>query len=129
MKNAVLGIVSYCGLLLVIGYSCGLNQPGSVKDFIPGIYVRSFQGEFSKGKDTLTIEEFSGSTYIIIHKEVYQRIDEGKVRAPERKIEQLTAVYDEKDELLKETKKGLIISFNPPRKILLVGNSLYEKIK
>lgn len=129
MKNALLGVVSYCLLVLVVDYGCGLHQNGSVKDLIPGIYVRSFVGEFSRGKDTLSIEEFSASTYTITHKVVYQRIDGSKVHAPERKTEQMTAIYDENNQVLRETKKGLVISFNPLKKTLLIGNSVFDKIK
>jgi hypothetical protein len=51
------------------------------------------------------------------------------VHHPERKLEKMTALYDEKDEVLNETKKGLIMSFDPSRKTLLIGRGVYDKIK
>ena len=112
----------------IILSSCGITKEDSVKDFIPGVYARHFEGEFSKGNDTLRIELFSGSTYVITRGSSYRRIGDGKVHSPERKLQKLTAVYDEKEAVLVENKKGLIISFNPEKKILLFGNSVFEKI-
>jgi hypothetical protein len=128
MKNALTGILSYLLFVFMVFYSCDF-KPSSVKDFIPGAYVRSFEGEFSKGKDTISIEPFSSSTYTIIRKTTYQRIENGKVYPPERKVEKMTALYDERDEVLNETKKGLVISFDPSRKTLLIGRDVYDKIK
>lgn len=127
MKNAVLDVVDYLLFVFVVFYSCDFKA--RVKQFIPGVYVRSFEGEFSKGADTITIEPFSSSTYTIIRKTTYQRIENDKVYPPERKVEKMTALYDEKDEVLKETKKGLIISFDPSLKTLLIGRGVYDKIK
>lgn len=128
MKNALTGIFSYLLFVFVVFYSCDFKS-SVVKDFIPGEYVRSFEAEFSKGNDTISIEHFSSSTYTITRQTTYQRINNEKLYPPERKLEKMTALYDEKDEVLKETKKGLGISFDPSRKTLLVGKAVYDKIK
>ena len=128
MKNAVLGVVGYLLFVFVVFYSCDFKS-SVIKDFIPGMYVKTFEAEFSKGVDTISIEPFSSSTYTIIRKATYQRIENGRLNPPERKVEKMTALYDEKDEVLKETKKGLIISYDPLRKTLLIGRGVYEKIK
>jgi hypothetical protein len=109
--------------------SCGFTNDNNIRDFIPGVYGRNFEGEFSKGNDTLTIEPFSGSTYAIAHNVSYRRIEDGKLKMPERKVTRLTAVYNEKEEVLVENKKGMVISFNPSKKILLFGSSVYQKIR
>jgi len=128
MKNALTRILSYLLFVFVVFYSCDFKS-SAVKNFIPGVYIRSFQGEFSKGADTISIEPFTSSTYTIIRRTTYQRIENGKQYPPERKLEKMTALYDEKDEVLKETKKGLIISFDPSHKTLLIGRGVYDKIK
>jgi hypothetical protein len=109
--------------------SCGFTKDDNIRDFIPGVYAREFEAEFSKGSDTLTIEPFSGSTYVIAHNATYQRIEGGKLKMPERKASSLTAVYSEKEEVLVENKKGLVISFDPSRNMLMFGRSVYKKIR
>jgi hypothetical protein len=109
--------------------SCGFTNDNNIRDFIPGVYARQFEAEFSKGNDTLTIEPFSGSTYAIGQNVSYQRIEDGKLTMPQRKVSRLTAVYSEKEEVLVENKKGLIISFDPSRNILMFGRSVYKKIR
>ena len=109
--------------------SCGFTKADSIRDFIPGVYARQFEGEFSKGSDTLTIEPFSGAIYLIAHNVSYRRIEDGKLKMPERKLTRLTAVYNESEEVLVENRKGLMISFDPSKKILLFGSSVYQKIR
>lgn len=128
MKNALTGILSYLLFVFAVFYSCDFRS-SAVKDLIPGVYVRNFEAKFSKGNDTISIEYFSSSTFTITRKTTYQRIDNGKLYPPQRRLEKMTALYDEKDEVLKETKKGLIISFDPSRKTLLIGKAVYDKIK
>ena len=128
MKNALAGILGYLLFVFMVFYSCDVKS-SSIQDFIPGVYVRNFEAEFSKGNDTILIESFSSSTYILTRKTTYQRIESGKLFPPESKLESMTALYDEKDKVLKEMKKGLIISFDPSRKTLLIGKGVYDKIK
>lgn len=128
MKNALTGILIYLFFVFTLFYSCDFKS-SSVKNFIPGVYVRSFEAEFSRGNDTVSIEPFASSTYAITRKTTYQRIENGKFYPPERKVEKMTALYDEKNEVLRETKKGLIVSFNPSGKTFLLGKAVYHKIK
>ena len=116
-------------LLALYISSCGFTKADSIRDFIPGVYARQFEGEFSKGSDTLTIEPFSGAIYLIAHSVSYRRIEDGKLKMPERKLTRLTAVYNESEEVLVENRKGLMISFDPSKKILLFGSSVYQKIR
>jgi hypothetical protein len=109
--------------------SCGFTNQNSIRDFIPGVYARQFEGEFSKGSDTLMIERFSGPTYVIARNVSYRRMEDGKLKTAERKLTRLTAVYSETQEVLVENKKGLIISFDPSRNMLMFGRSVYKKIR
>lgn len=117
-----------CLFVFIVFCGCAEGRRDSILDFIPGVYARQFEGEFSMGYDTLCIAPFSGSTYVITHRVNYRRIEDGKMKMPERKVTKLTAVYNEKEEVLVENKKGLVISFDPSKKILLFGSSVFEKI-
>ena len=129
MKHLIFSKACYYTLLVALCYSCGWNEQNAVKAFIPGTYERSFEGAFSRGREQLTIDNFSGSTYTILRVVTYQRIDGGKLLPPEQKMEKLTAVYDGRSGTLKETKKGLTISFNSSENSLLIGTAVYKKIK
>jgi hypothetical protein len=128
MRNLLLKL-AVLFLFVVYISSCGFTNENNIRGFIPGVYARQFEAEFSKGWDTLTIEPFSGSTYVIAQNVSYQRIEDGKLKKPQRKVSRLTAVYSDKEEVLVENKKGLIISFDPTRNSLMFGRSVYKKIR
>lgn len=108
-----------------------LTGNDTVRSFMPGIYVRSLENEFSSGKDTLLIGVLStqGNTYRIARRMTYQRIAGGKPLKLERKQEVWTAVYNKQEKALHEIEKGKLISFNPEAKSLMVGTSEYQKIE
>lgn len=116
----------------VIVAGCSGNDSKSIQSFIPGIYVRQYAGEYVKGgEDTLVINETNGSAdvYTIVRHVSYQRLIEGKVQTREYKTENWTGIYDEKTKALHEQKYGSTISFDPEKKILMVGSDEYQKIK
>lgn len=108
--------------------SCNEEQYDSLKSFIPGGYERSVQNEFSIGSDTLIIYQTGNNTYTIEHLLSYQRIIDGKKLNLERKTEKWLAVFDEKNGVLTEAKRGRVLSFQPEQNKLLVGGSSYQKI-
>jgi len=129
MKDMVSAAAGYYLFVLMVCSGCETGKGGSVKQFIPATYERSFEGAFSKGSEQLIIENFSGSTYALLQVANYQRKEGNKLLAPVQEKEELTAVYDESSGTLRETKKGLTISFNPSKKFLLMGTTVYEKVK
>ncbi len=102
-----------------------------ITDFIPGVYVKHIQGEYSEGYDTLQISKVidDADSYTVIRNTTYQRMINGKIKPPEHKTEKWFTLYDEKSKVLVEQKKGKILSFIPEKNQLLVGSSAYEKIK
>ena len=112
-------------VLAVLGCS---SRSSAGPDEIPGTYSRSVQNEFSEGRDSLFITHLEGSAYSIEHRMAYRRIDEGKMGAVETKTEHWTALYDEAQGVLRETKRGRILSFQPEKKTLLVGSIAYQKL-
>ena len=85
--------------------------------------------EFSVGRDTLVIGSGSRLTYTIIHKGSYRLIKQGSLLPAQSISENWIATYDENKQVLMESKRGKIISFDPAKKFFLVGSSPYEKIK
>ena len=121
-------------IVLIVAAACNGNQGTnkSIQTFIPGTYVRHYEGEYSKGaEDTLIINEVSGSAnvYSIVRHVSYQRVIDKKIQPREDKTENWTAIYNEKDKILHEQKHGAMISFNPEKKTLMVGSDEYQKIE
>ena len=119
-------------VLMVILFSCNNeNSTDKILSFIPGVYVRTFEGEFSIGHDTLTIiqPDLKSNYYTIRHNSSYQKIREKKLQPLEFRSEKWIAMFNEKDNVLVEQKKGKVISFLPEENSLLLGNSKFHKIK
>jgi hypothetical protein len=102
----------------------------TVLSFIPGTYVRVFEGEYSKGHDTLIINQpdEKNNYYIIEHNSSFQKIREGRLLPVEYMSETWIAVYNEKDKVLAEQKKGKLISFLPEKEELLLGSDVFNKL-
>lgn len=127
MKTNMQQIILYFLLFSSIFLSCQTGY--RMKEFISGTYVREFKNEFYAGRDTLVIWHFNNSTYLVNHKESFQRIRDGRLLNVERKLEKWVTVYDEKEQILKEERRGRILSFDPSKNILMVGSSIYKKLK
>lgn len=104
------------------------HQSTKIENSISGIYVRTVENEFSRGKDTLRIYHFKGKVYRIDHHGVFQRIVKGRLLPPEAFQEKWTAIFDEKEEALKELKRGKVLTFEPSAHLLMVGESVYKKV-
>ena len=121
-------------IVVIVAAGCISNQESNkrIKSFIPGTYVRQYEGEYSKaGQDTLIINEVTGSAniYSIVRHVSYQRVIEKKVQPREYKTENWNGIYNEEDKILHEQTRGATISFNPEKKTLTVGSDEYQKIK
>ena len=124
-------------LLCVIAASssCTQMQHGKATEeilsFIPGSYVRTFEGPFAIGRDTLIIGQpgRQANYYTIHHNSSFQRIIENNLRSIEYKTEDWTAIFNETQDVLVEQKFGKLISFLPEEGELLLGNNKYYKIK
>jgi hypothetical protein len=123
------------GVFIIILISCNgvQNKTASekVRSFIEGTYIRTFGGEYSKGNDTLVIEQpnTSNNYYTIKHKSSYQKIRDKQLLPKEYKTENWTAIFNEQTNVLEEQKNGKTISFLPDDKSLLLGNSQFKKIE
>lgn len=120
---------------MIVLFSCSDMQKKNATDkilsFLPGTYVRSFEGEYSVGHDTLIISQPDSKTnyYRIKHNSSYQKIRDKQLQPIEYKTESWIAVFNEKDNVLVEQKYGKLISVLPDQNELLLGESKFQKIK
>ena len=111
-----------------------LNQKAAsdkIQSFIQGTYIRVFEGEYSKGHDTLIINQpdENNNYYIIEHNSILFRKSEDRQLLPvEYKSETWIAVYNEKEQVMTEQKKGKLISFLPEKDELLLGSNVFNKL-
>jgi len=118
-------IWSVWAVLMLFFGACDRDQ---VRSFIPGTYVNQAGSEFSKASDTLVIEAGSNNRYLIQRKTGFNRIRNGKLGKREYETEVWTAVYEEEAKLLKETKRGKELVFDPSAGTLRISSRVYRKI-
>lgn len=126
MKHFITALV-----IAVFVSSCSNLQADKVQDFIPGVYVKTIDDEFTKGMDTLMIDvlDKSAGSYSISKKMSYQQVIDERPLSPQYKLENWTAVYDKDTHQLMEQRKGKVLSFLPEKGKLSLGGSEYKKIK
>ena len=110
--------------------ACGNLQTDKVRGFIPGVYVKEINDEYTKGKDTLIIsiiDKKSGS-YTIVRKTTYQQFIDGKTLSPKNDRHKWIAIYIPDTKQLKEQNQGRVFSFSPDKALLSMGSSEYRKI-
>jgi hypothetical protein len=118
MKTFIIFIVPF----LFILFSCHFGSE-SVRDFIPGTYV--------KGTDTLVIARQSSQSnvYYILRKTSFQRVRNGKPQRRQYETEQWMGVYSEPEKIIRETRRGKILSFDPAMNRLYLERKEFTKIK
>ena len=117
-------------ILLIVLYSCREWKPDTVREFIPGTYIRYSQHEFGHEYDTLVItpQNKSAGEYAILRKWKYERVLDGVWLEPEYKRTKTTGLYNTRHKLLRETESGTIYSFDVTEKILFNGPVKYKKL-
>ena len=115
--------------MAIMGLTACHNQSDQIKAYIPGTYVKSVSGEFSMAKDTLVISLISGNSYSIVRHTTYRLLRDGKLLPPQHQVQNLAGTYDEQRQVLLETIKGRIFTFDPVKRILIVNaKGVYRKI-
>jgi hypothetical protein len=98
--------------------------------FIPGTYIRSSSHEFGKENDTLivSLQNADANQYKIERRWRYQRVLDGNPIEPEYKITTTSGVFNDKEQVLREDKTGLMYSFDIKRNLLFTGSTEYRKV-
>jgi hypothetical protein len=117
-------------MMILIFSGCQSILKDPTEGFMPGTYVRSSEHEFGTEKDTLIIslQNKNAHRYKIERRWLYERVLDGNPIEPEYKQATTSALFDEKEHILKETKTGLIYSFVQERNLLFAGETEYKKI-
>lgn len=102
-----------------------------VQKAIAGTYIRFSEHEFGKEWDTLTIKKSidEATVFQLLRKWNYERILDGQKIQPEYKRQSSTAIYDEDEDILKDTKRGDVYTFDLTKKTVSAGATIYKKIK
>jgi hypothetical protein len=119
----------FISMVLTIAGCNSFTKKDSVKDFMPGIYVRPIHHEFAIGSDTLEIALLHDNNYTIVKNSGLQRMLDGKRFPWEHKSEQWVAIYQQKEQQLMEQRYGGLLSFDVDHHRLFLGGTEYQKIK
>lgn len=107
--------------------SCNINKNESA---LPGVYVASYEHEFGKTDDTLTLTKASDGDdlyKIARHSGVIKKLD-GKRFPKELLTEAWTLEYDGGKQTLTDLKMGKTLVWESNRLTLQLGNRVYKKI-
>jgi len=114
--------------LLLVFLCGGCHEHGSINsDDLPGIYASHYDGEYSKGEDTLLVSAVNDDTYAIERRSSFQRIRDEIMQPVQTNIVHWTTVYNEADKALHEQRQGIILYASDTA--LIWGNHSYHKIK
>lgn len=118
------------GLVLVMGLVGCKRDQRSVKDFIPGTYVKLAQSQFSIAYDTLLISQVKngGDAYLVTRKTGYRRLGKHKVFPVQHQVKRWTGIWDEKGLCLHVLQSGNVLLFQPDQNDLLNKGIRYRKL-
>lgn len=119
-------------VLVFMMTSCGGNKEDSLRDFVPGTYIRSIKNEFTVGSDSIIISvlDKSGGTYLIEHRSGYEQRIDGKVIPKVLKVEKWTGAYDNLHHQVEVWQQGKVFTFLPERNVLISGGGTeYKKVQ
>lgn len=111
--------------------SCGEGPQKSMRDFIPGTYVKYDEGPLSQSWDTLRISEYdaAANTFEIQRTTGFQRIEEGRLQPHEYEAIRMMTLYDALTGQLQDIKKRKTFVFSIEKKTVNVGNAEYHKVQ
>jgi len=122
--------ISFSIVVILLLTACNTHSEiDTMKDFIPGKYVRFSQHEFGTENDTIVIslQNKKANEYKIARRWKYKRVLDGKAIEPEYKNTITSAIFNEANKLLQETETGDSYSFDTKQKILFAGSTKYQK--
>ena len=118
--------------LVIVLISCNsLTQTDTVKVSIPGSYSAEWENEFKKATDKLEIQLLTknGSESYRISRRVHVTfINQLKETPSEYKVQSWTGTYNKNSKTVIINNTGSILSFDPAKKILWWGTTIYTKL-
>jgi hypothetical protein len=117
-------------ILLLIGCTLIIVACNRKNSTISGVYVMSFNNEYSMATDTIVIEVYNSgaNTYQVERRDGYHRIREGKILPKEFRKERWMAIFDKDKMILQESAFGRQIYIRGNVSSLEYGGT-YQKIK
>ena len=118
-------------IALVILCRCDfITNRDSIKEFIPGTYIRFSKNELGKQYDTLIIslQNPLANEYKVVPKWNYEKIINGGKLIPEYRKKESSVIYDPVHKLLQETSGGKIYSIDIKGNCLFSGPNKYQKL-
>jgi hypothetical protein len=110
--------------------ACGIDK-NEKKVIVQGLYVSSFETEYSKAKDTIEITPLNSEagTFNYVRRVGFKRISNGALGPLEHKIESSICVFNENTFQLNEQRHGRTYSLSSDGNQLHSGNSIYKRIQ
>jgi hypothetical protein len=118
--------------ILILATSCqNSRNEEALQSFIPGVYVKFGESEYSKAWDTLEISEFNEvtNTYSIDHRVGFQSIIDGRLQPKDFTSERYVAVLNPTTFQLQDPSNGKLFTFSLEYQSLLVNSAEYKKVK
>ena len=115
-------------LMLMAGCTNEWNRTNTIKDFIPGTYVKEVKNQFLVANDTLIIQCTGGGNYLIVNRTAYQRIQGNRLSPQQHSEMNYKAIFNDKSQNLYEERLGKTFAFDPDNKRLFEGGSEYMKV-
>lgn len=117
-------------ITFLICTACNHNagSMATVKDFIPGTYVKEVKNEYAIACDTLFIQCTSGNNFLIVNHTAFQPIRNERLLPVRYTETRMKALYDETSQNLNEHRLGKTFSFDPANNRLFAGAHPYYKI-
>lgn len=115
-------------LILFIAFCAGcINANNILSDNLAGVYAAHYEGEYSKGEDTLIISPINENAYGIERRSHFQKRKDGVWMPVQTNKVYWTVIYDERDHILHEQRKGILLFVN--NKDIVWGNQHYTKCR
>jgi hypothetical protein len=117
-------------ILVLFFAACGIDK-NEKKATVPGLYVSSFETEYSKAMDTIEISPLNSEagTFNYVRRVGFRRISNGSLGPLEHKIENSICVFNENTAQLSEQRHGRIYSLSSDGNELHSVNSIYKRIQ
>lgn len=128
-------MLSWLSRMLIMGVSLSLLliicfQSCNPAKSLEGTYVNTAGSEFSIARDTLVVEHEQGQRYFLHRSTGFQLLDDAGVPgALQHEKEEWRAVYDPETEIMTESRKGKLITFDVVKGTMIVGKRKYKRIK